>query len=175
MHSESDAEHVFGLIFLASYFVPLEEVGKDIDRAKLYEILLFHDFGEIVHGDIVSYYKTDIDREKEEIAAHQVFDSLPSTLTGSAKARWLEYEEQKTPEAYFAYALDKMEPLFELLDPVNEQSIKRLKTTFSMHIGHKIKAVDKYPVLKRFTDVISEDMKARGIFWPRSKIKRLIL
>jgi 5'-deoxynucleotidase YfbR-like HD superfamily hydrolase len=169
VHSESVAEHVFALIFLATYFLPLEEVGPSLDKAKLYEILLYHDFGEIIHGDAVTYYKTKEHAEREKEAAKDVFASLPESLREVAEERWRAYEEHTCPEAYFAHALDKVEPLFELLDPVNERSVKRLKTTYTMHIGHKLKEVDAYPVMKRFTNVISNDMKERDVFWPDDK------
>lgn len=166
LHAESVAEHVFALIFLATYFLPLEAVGPSLDKAKLYEILLYHDFGEIIHGDAVTYYKTKEHAEREKLAAKEVFASLPASLQEVAHERWRAYEEHTCPEAYFAHALDKVEPLFELLDPVNERSVKRLKTTYTMHITHKLHEVEAYPVMKRFTNVISNDMKEHGVFWP---------
>jgi len=166
VHSESVAEHVFALIFLATYFLPLEEVGHTLNKAKLYEILLYHDFGEIIHGDVLTYHKTDTDREREAADAKKVFASLPTSLQKIGHERWHEYEAQSSPEAQFAYALDKVEPVFELLDPVNERSVKRFKITYLRHLGHKLKAAENYPVMKRFTNVISNDMKERGVFWP---------
>jgi putative hydrolase of HD superfamily len=166
VHSESVAEHVFALIFLATYFLPLEEVGPSLDKAKLYEILLYHDFGEIINGDVLTYHKTENDREREAADAKKVFASLPASLQKIGHERWHEYEEQASPEAQFAYALDKVEPVFELLDPVNERSVKRFKITYLRHLGHKLKAAENYPVMKRFTNVISNDMKERGVFWP---------
>jgi 5'-deoxynucleotidase YfbR-like HD superfamily hydrolase len=165
VHSESDAEHVFGLIYLAEYFARVELVGKSLNLLKLHNLLLFHDFGEIKYGDINTYEKNQshIDRERE--AAKEVFASLPEPLDQLGLEAWQEYEDHKSPEARFAYALDKIEPLFELLDPVNERSVKRLKITVEMHLGNKVKAVVEYPVMARFVDVLTKDMVARGVFW----------
>src|SRR6185312_13179015 len=58
LHAESDAEHVFGLIYLAQYFLMHEPSAKSLDKQKVMEILLFHDFPEIKHGDVVTYAKT---------------------------------------------------------------------------------------------------------------------
>ncbi|MGC9602402.1 MAG: HD domain-containing protein [Minisyncoccia bacterium] len=166
VHSESVAEHVFALIFLATYFLPLEEVGTSLDKVKIYEILLYHDFGEIIHGDVLTYHKTETDREREAADAKKVFASLPASLQKVGYERWCAYEEQTCPEARFAYALDKVEPVFELLDPINELSVKRFKITYLRHLGHKLEAAEAYPVMKRFANVISNDMRERGVFWP---------
>lgn len=165
VHAESVAEHIFGITFLAHYFLAAEPIGASLDARKVHSILLFHDFGEIKHGDVVTYHKTKEDVAKERAAAIEVFDALPPMLGAFAHAHWFEYEEQHTPESRFAHAIDKIEPMFELLDPVNEQSVKRLKITYDMHVGNKYKAVGEYPVMKRFVDVVSRDMLARDIFW----------
>ena len=165
VHNESDAEHVFALIFLAQYFLRAEPGALSLNAERVYTILLFHDFGEITYGDIVTYEKTKAHEEREKGAAKEIFASLPETLQDMGLSAWEEYEGRSSPEARMAYALDKIEPLFELLDAVNEQSMKRLKITYEMHIEHKMKAVEGYPLLTRFTEVISNDMRSRDIFW----------
>ena len=165
VHSESVAEHVFALIFLAQYFLQHEAVGSTLDSGKLCQILLFHDFGEIKYGDAVTYYKTKEHEEREKEAAKEIFASLPESLKQLGLSRWQEYAEHATPESHFAHALDKIEPMFELLDSVNERTIKHLKITVEMHLSNKIKAVKDYPVMRRFVDVITNDMNARGVFW----------
>jgi len=165
VHTESVAEHVFALIYLAHYFLQLEEKGKTLNAQKVYDIFLFHDFGEIKYGDIVSYFKTDEHRAQEEEAAKEIFASLPESLQKMGYDNWLEYEKHTTPEGKFCYALDKIEPLFELLDPVNEKSVRRLKTTYDLHVSYKFKATEEYPLMRRFNEVLSKDMKDRGVFW----------
>ena len=164
-HNESNAEHTFALIYLAQYFSRVEPAAMSLDKEKLYSILLFHDFGEIKHGDIVSYQKTDEDREREREAGKEVFALLPKTLEDIGYSYWREYEYQTSPEALFAYALDKIEPMFELLDAVNERSIRRLKITMAMHLSNKIPPTEGYPVMRRFLEVITKDMESRDIFW----------
>lgn len=165
VHSESDAEHVFALIYLAHYFVRAEPAATSLDAEKLYSLLLFHDFPEIKYGDINTYEKTASDEEREKDAAQEVFASLPEQLQKVGYDCWREYEEQKSPEAHFAYALDKVEPLFELFDPVNQGSLKNLKITYAMHVANKFPVVQNYPVMKRFVEVLSKDMRDRGVFW----------
>jgi len=168
-HSESVAEHIFALIYLAHYFLQHEPVGPSLNTRVVYDTLLFHDFPEIKHGDVVTYQKTAADEERERDAAKEVFEALPSSLGPAAFERWHEYEEHETPETQFAYALDKLEPIFELFDPVNERSLKRLKITREMHVGNKYRACREYPVMMRFLEVMTEDMQSRNVFWVEGK------
>jgi 5'-deoxynucleotidase YfbR-like HD superfamily hydrolase len=170
VHAESDAEHVFGLIYLAHYFLECEPVCKDLDRQRVFDILLYHDFGEIKHGDAVTYYKSQEHIDREKAAAKEIFTSLPEPLNEKGYACWKEYEEHTTPEAKFCYALDKVEPLFELMDPVSASSMHRLKITMDMNMSNKVTAAKEYPVMMRFVDVLSKDMRDRGIFWKESTI-----
>jgi putative hydrolase of HD superfamily len=165
VHHESVAEHVFALFFLTHYFHPLEDPGGALDRLKVYAILLFHDFGEIVHGDIPYHLKTQTHEEQEAADAEEVFASLPVMIGGEALRSWKEYEERKTPEALFAYALDKIEPMFELCDPVNERSIKRLRVPYDFHIRKKTSATESFPIMRKFMEVMTRDMVKRGVFW----------
>ncbi len=164
-HSESVAEHVFALIFLAQYFLLLEDPKKKLDHLKVLHIILFHDFGEIIHGDVPYHRKTKEHQEKEREAAKKVFSSLPKNISKSSLKHWSEYENRKSPEARFVYALDKIEPLFELLDPINEHSMKRLKFTHQMHTEKKLKATEDFPIMRKFVEVVTKEMMRRNVFW----------
>ena len=165
VHSESVAEHVFALHYLSLYFIPLEDPHSRLDTKKIHQIITFHDFGEILHGDVPYHLKTKEHEKQEAEDAKILFASLPSSLQRVARESWHEYKERKTPEAKFVYALDKVEPLFELFHPVNELSLKRLKHSYDSHYHKKFIATANFPAMRRFTDVISKDMLARKIFW----------
>lgn len=165
IHGESVAEHIFALLFLCQYFLPLEDPKEELDKMKIHEILLFHDFGEILNGDIPYHLKTPADEDREKKDAEVVFKSLPQPLGMVGRDRWEEYASRDTQESRFAYALDKIEPLFELLDPISQTSLKRTKFTYEMHVSKKLKATEGFPVMRKFTDVLSAHMKERGIFW----------
>jgi putative hydrolases of HD superfamily len=165
LHAESVAEHVFALLFLTQYFLPLEDPEQKLDRAKVYEILLFHDFGEIVNGDIPYHIKTSADQAREAEDAKMIFQSLPQPVDHIGYKRWEEYENHQSPEALFVYALDKIEPAFELLDPITEKSLKRVKFTYEQHMGKKKIATEGFPVMWKFMEVIAADMKERDVFW----------
>ena len=108
VHNESDAEHVFALIFLAQYFLRAEPGALSLNAERVYTILLFHDFGEITYGDIVTYEKTKAHEEREKGAAKEIFASLPETLQDMGLSAWEEYEGRSSPEARMAYALSSL-------------------------------------------------------------------
>lgn len=165
VHGESVAEHIFALFFLAEYFLPLEDPDGELDKVRLYQIILFHDFGEIPNGDVPYHRKTKADEDREREDAKTVFGSLPPPFSSTGLERWEEYERRETAESRFAYALDKIETIFELLDPVSQTSLKRLKFTYKMHITKKLEATESFPVMRRFVDAISLYIKSQGVFW----------
>lgn len=95
VHSESVAEHVFALFFLAEFFLPLEDPWQKMDARKIQQILLFHDFGEIVHGDIPYHFKTEADSLREQDDARMIFATLPEHLQKLALERWTSYEKKR--------------------------------------------------------------------------------
>lgn len=167
VHSESVAEHLFALHYLVSYFLPLEDPHSKLSVEKIHNTITFHDFGEILHGDIPYVLKTKQHEKQERKDAKILFASLPSSLQKVAKESWEAYEKQKTPEAKFVYALDKIEPIFELFNPINETSIMRLKQSYESHYTKKFLATKNFPTIRRFLDVVSQDMLARKIFWDK--------
>lgn len=164
-HSESVAEHVFSLFFLAQYFLPLEDPNRTLNVERLYQTMLFHDFGEIIHGDIPYNVKTKEHELQEQKDAEEIFASFPQPLAQNAYDSWFLYQEQKSPEARFANALDKVEPLFELLDSVNEKTLKRTRFTYQDSTGKKMRATEGFPIMRKFVEVAQRDMFKRGVFW----------
>lgn len=165
VHSESVAEHVYALLFLAQYFLPIEDPWQKLSKERVYEILLFHDFGEIVNGDIPYHMKTAAHEKQEMQDAQTAFSQLPLPVSEAGRARWQEYEDNKSPEARFVFALDKIEPIFELLDSVSAESLKRVKFTYQHHIEKKIRATEEFPAMRKFVEVLSKDMQRRKVFW----------
>ena len=164
-HSESVAEHVFALFLLAKFFLPLEDPESNLDPVRIHELILFHDFGEIPSGDIPNHLKSEADEAQEEEDAKEVFQQLPESLNNVGLDSWNEYENLDTQEAQFAYALDKIEPAFELLDPISHESLTLMKYTYEMHITNKLEATEKFPVMRKFVDALSKKLKEDRVFW----------
>jgi len=66
--------------------------------------------------------------------------------------------------ADYFLAVEKLDPCFEMWDPVNGQTPRRLGQSYESHITKKLRATEMFPVMRRFVEVISADMLAQGMF-----------
>jgi putative hydrolase of HD superfamily len=163
-HTESVAEHLFGMQVLAQYFLPLEDPQYALDRYRINELILYHELGEIETGDIPMALKTDADREFEKGAAKRVADSLPAHLAPLAWERFEEYEFRKSPESFFVFAIDKIEPIFQMLHPLGYPLFKEQGYTREIAVGNKIDATEQYPYMRKFVDAWTEHMESIDAF-----------
>ncbi|MEQ8841742.1 MAG: HD domain-containing protein [Acidimicrobiales bacterium] len=109
--NENSAEHSWHLAMVAIAMAPHAAEAVDIER--VIRILLVHDIVEVDAGDVDIY---DVEgrkaKEAEEIAAaDRIFGLLPEPQGSELRALWDEYEARVTPEARFAYACDRLQPL----------------------------------------------------------------
>lgn len=108
---ENSAEHSWHLAMLA--IVLAEYAADDIDLARVVKMALVHDIVEIDAGDTYIYDEQARQEmaEKEQQAAERIFGLLPDPQAAEFRALWEEYEAKQTPEARFAGALDRVQPL----------------------------------------------------------------
>lgn len=92
-----------------------EHVGAEEspDLLRVIKMALIHDLVEIDAGDTYCYdEKANAGkRERELAAADRLFGILPPDQAREFRELWEEFEEQRTPEARFAAALDRLQPL----------------------------------------------------------------
>lgn len=109
--AENDAEHAWHLAMLA--LVLHEYANEPVDLKTVLATVLVHDVVEIDAGDTYAYdtegYKTKAAREQK--AADRLFGLLPPEQGAYLRKLWEEFEAQSTPEARFANALDRIQPL----------------------------------------------------------------
>ena len=109
---ENDAEHSWHLgimvILLSEY-----ATGEDLNILKVIKMVLLHDLVEIDAGDTFCYdNKAARDKAaREEKAANRIFGILPADQESEFRKLWDEFEERKSPEARFAAALDRLQPI----------------------------------------------------------------
>ena len=93
---ESTAEHSWSCLILADFF--LSRINFNLDRLKVYELLMYHDVVEIEAGD--SPLHPNIKRvnksEKEKKAMKLLHKELPTPLNDKFLKLFTEFEEQKT-------------------------------------------------------------------------------
>lgn len=110
---ENDAEHGWHLAVMA--MVLSEYSNQEIDVAKVIKMVLIHDIVEIDAGDIIVYDQENraLAHEKECAAAARIFGILPDDQRDEFIDLWQEFEANLTPEAKFATALDRFEPILQ--------------------------------------------------------------
>jgi putative hydrolases of HD superfamily len=164
VHSESVAEHIYAMFALANYFLPLDDPHGTLDRLRVYELMLYHELGEVETGDIVFHRKSESDKLREQEAARRVIQMLPESTRRIAQDRFDEFEACSTPEAKFADAIDKLEPIFEMFEEEVLPAFRRLGITRSMAVDKKRIAAKPYPHLSRFLDAWERRAVALDIF-----------
>lgn len=108
---ENSAEHSWHFALLA--IVLAEYADEPMDVLKVVKMALIHDIVEIDAGDVFIYDRESIahHEESERNAAERLFGILPPDQKAEYRALWEEFEARKTPEARFAAALDRVQPL----------------------------------------------------------------
>ncbi len=109
---ENDAEHSWHLAMMA---VLMKEFANEpaLDIGHVIRMVLVHDLVEIDAGDTYCYDdRGNQDKPaREKAAADRVFGLLPPDQGAGLRALWEEFEARATPEAKFAAALDRVQPL----------------------------------------------------------------
>lgn len=162
--TESVAEHVYGMMVLVGYFLPLEDQKNESDFNKIQQMALYHDIDEIETGDTIGYMKTKDDIDNERKAQDLVVNKLPSTIQNSVRKILDEYDEQETFESMFTKAVDKVEPVFHLFTENGLRICKELKPTRAQHQSIKDEYTKSFPCIYRFQKVTEDKMEERGYY-----------
>ena len=109
---ENSAEHSWHLAVMALALGDYAPPGTDL--ARVTAMLLVHDLVEVDAGDLFVYASAaDQARQEaaERAAADRIFGLLPADQGASVRELWDEFEERRSPEARFARALDRLQPM----------------------------------------------------------------
>jgi putative hydrolase of HD superfamily len=109
---ENSAEHSWHLATMALTLAEHAPPGTDI--SKVISMLLIHDLVEIDAGDLFAYADDALQQRQEEAeraAAQRIFGLLPAAQGAALHGLWEEFEERVSPEARFARALDRLQPM----------------------------------------------------------------
>lgn len=108
---ENDAEHSWHVCMMAMTLQKHSNVRIDI--ARVLQMLIIHDLGEIYSGDTIVYAKGDDHRRDELESANKLFSMLGPTRHRELHALLVEFEARETPDAKFANAVDRAEPILQ--------------------------------------------------------------
>lgn len=160
---ENDAEHSWHLALMA--LVLCEHVGAEEspDLLRVIKMALIHDLVEIDAGDTYCYdEKANAGkRERELAAADRLFGILPPDQAREFRELWEEFEEQRTPEARFAAALDRLQPL-TLNYIAGGKSWREHGITYSQVIKRNSSIGESSPALWKFTLNIIREAVRKG-------------
>lgn len=162
---ENDAEHSWHLAVMAMLLH--EYAAEPVDVARTIRMLLVHDLVEIDAGDTFTYdeeaKRDKAQRERE--AADRIFALLPADQAAEMRALWEEFERGETPEARFAAALDRLQPLLH-----NHQTEGATWQEYDVKADAVLKRTEWIaagaPQLGVFARRLVEDAVARGILRP---------
>ena len=109
---ENDAEHSWHLAVMAVLLAEHANT-RGLDIGKVIRMVLAHDLVEIDAGDTYVYDTAgNVGKvEREARAAKRICGLLPADQAVEFRALWDEFEARETPEARFAAALDRVQPL----------------------------------------------------------------
>jgi putative hydrolase of HD superfamily len=110
---ENSAEHSWHLVLV---IMVMREYGPPaIDWMRVLEMVAVHDLVEIDAGDVSAYDAGALagKAEREQVAADRVFGLLPADQQPHFRQLWDEFEAHLTPEARFANAVDRLQPLIQ--------------------------------------------------------------
>ena len=109
---ENDAEHSWHLGVMAILLLEHAQQPR-LDLLRVLKMVLIHDLVEIDAGDTFAYDDAGaLDKaERESAAADRVFGLLPADQAAELRTLWEEFEARQTPEAKYAAALDRFQPM----------------------------------------------------------------
>ncbi len=159
--NENDAEHSWHMAVM-SYFLQ-EYSNQKVDIARVMIMCLIHDIVEIDAGDTYAYdsegMKTQKNREK--LAKERIFSLLPADQKKEFISIFDEFEENQTPEAKFAHAMDNFQPL--ILNNSNDgEDWREHNVTAKQIYGRQSKTKDGSKKLFEIIDMILQENIRKG-------------
>ena len=113
---ENAAEHSWHAALTALVFFDSAQ-AKGMDLERILNMLLVHDLVEIDAGDLLCYQTDQLQaqKEREKKAAERIFGLLTGDKGRKLRQLWKEFDAQQTPEAKFANAVDRLQPLLQAI------------------------------------------------------------
>ena len=113
---ESTAEHSWRLALMA---IALQDELPGIDHARLLQMLVLHDLGEALRGDVPAPLQGPDKTADERADLQALLKHLPEEAARRMLALWDEYNALATPEARIAKGLDRLETVLQHVQGAN--------------------------------------------------------
>ena len=155
---ESSAEHSWRLALMI--FMLADELNLEIDASRAVKIALVHDLAEALTGDIdaILIAEGKVSKEEKEMQETMAIETLEKTLPELIGRKITdlqnEYNENKTREAKFVKALDKIETLTQLVE-----SGYKIYDKPEFIANYADKAVGEFPELADTLEIVKRKLK----------------
>lgn len=108
---ENSAEHSWHLAM--AVLLLAEYADENVDPGRVVLLTLVHDIVEVDAGDVFVYDEAAQAHKaaREQQAAERLFGLLPAEQGAWLRGLWEEFEAGQTPEARFAQAVDRFQPV----------------------------------------------------------------
>ena len=163
---ENSAEHSWHLTLMVLVLAE-HAAAPGLDLLKVLKMLVVHDLVEIDAGDTFVYDEEARkgQQEREERAAERIFALLPAEQGSELRAVWDEFEAQRSPEARFARAIDRLQPM--LLNYVNGGIGWQQHGVRAAQVRDLNRCIDDgAPELWRYAEGMIDDAIRRGYLAP---------
>ena len=151
---ESTAEHTWRLCLMA---VVLADDLPGIDLRQLLELLVVHDLGEAVSGDVPAPLQGPGKTAAERADFSALLAPLPAPAARRLMALWDEYNAMATPEARLAKGLDRLETVLQHTQGRNPPDFD-----YAFNLGYGRPHTDGHPLLAALRAPLDADTARRA-------------
>jgi putative hydrolase of HD superfamily len=159
---ENSAEHSWHLAIMAVLLAEYGPAGLDLTR--VIKMVLIHDLVEIDAGDTFCYDQTALldQADRERCAADRLFALLPEDLDAELRGLWEEFDARASPEARFAAALDRLQPVLHNYT-TEGGTWREHRVTRAQVVARNQPMSDGAPDLWDYAKSLIDDAVARGL------------
>jgi 5'-deoxynucleotidase YfbR-like HD superfamily hydrolase len=157
--TESVAEHIYAMLILCDYFLPLHPEFCDKEK-EIKNLITWHDMAEAFVGDMTSNTKTDKHKAAEILAEKSIVSDASEHMRERLQKVFDSFNQLTSKEAQFVKGLDRIEPIFHLLFLSRREGFKPFKLGWSAdkYKEYRKPYVSLFPLLQRFDEVISLEL-----------------
>ena len=159
--NENDAEHAWHMVVMA--YLLQEYANEPVNIVKVMVMCLIHDVVEIDAGDTYAYDTEGLKTQKarEDAAKERIYSLLPEDQKTDLQGLFDEFQENKTPEAKFAHAMDNLQPLL-LNNSNNGGDWREHQVTADQVYGRQAKTREGSQQLFELTDMLIQENIRKG-------------
>jgi putative hydrolase of HD superfamily len=170
---ESVAAHTWRLCLMAVLVAPS---FPEVDGHRLLQMLLVHDLGEAVRGDVPAPEQArrraadpHADKAADERAdLVSLLAPLPDAMQGDLLALWDEYEGAATPTARLAKALDKLETILQHTQGDNPPDFD-----YRFNLGYGRTHTAGHPLIEELRRILDEETERRALAAEQTAARRM--